>query len=71
MVQGTPVPICYGKLLIGGKPISVNFKASGITGTTGGGGSTYTGIFDDIYSDNRDWLNDLNEINKDQYLDQE
>ena len=68
VVQGTPVPICYGKLLIGGKPISVNFKASGITGTTGGGGSTYTGIFDSIYSDNRDWLNDLNEINKDQYI---
>lgn len=68
VIQGTPVPICYGKLLIGGKPISVNFKASGITGTTGGGGSTYTGIFDSIYSDNRDWLNDLMEINKDQYI---
>ena len=28
LVQGTPVPIAYGELLIGGKPISVNFKPS-------------------------------------------
>ena len=59
VVQGTPVPICYGKLLIGGKPISVNFKASGVTGTTGGGGMSYSGIWEDIYSNNLDWLNDF------------
>ena len=59
VVQGTPVPICYGQLLIGGKPISVNFKASGVTGTTGGGGMTYSGLWEDIYSNNLDWLNDF------------
>lgn len=71
VVQGTPVPVCYGQLLIGGKPISVNFKASGYTGTGSGGGSTYTGLWDDIYSENRDWLNDLDSKNLQDYVDQE
>jgi predicted phage tail protein len=44
LIQGTPVPIAYGKLLIGGKPISVNFKPSGGIGSTITSGAVMTGL---------------------------
>tara|TARA_Y100000401_G_scaffold97472_1_gene84806 strand:+ start:383 stop:1111 length:729 start_codon:yes stop_codon:yes gene_type:complete len=72
VIQGTPVPLAYGQLLLGGKPISVNFKASGgYTGTGSGGGSTYTGLWDDIYAANRDWLNDIDAKNDRDYIENE
>ena len=66
IVQGTPVPILYGELLIGGKPISVNFKASGSKGLMGGGigGGVWTNIMSDLVADNRDWFNDLDDIDR-------
>ena len=72
VVQGTPVPLAYGQLMLGGKPISVNFKASGgYTGTGSGGGSTYTGLWDDIYAANRDWLNDIDAKSDRDYIENE
>tara|TARA_R110002110_G_scaffold261486_5_gene477325 strand:+ start:604 stop:1275 length:672 start_codon:yes stop_codon:yes gene_type:complete len=66
LIQGTPVPILYGELLIGGKPISVNFKASGTSGIQGGrhGGAVWTSVMGNLYQQNLDWLNDLDEHNK-------
>ena len=63
IVQGTPVPILYGELLIGGKPISVNFKASGI-GTNAGhiSGSVWNNFMGNFMSNNQDWFNDLDEF---------
>jgi predicted phage tail protein len=69
IVQGTPVPILYGELLIGGKPISVNFKASGASSLMGGahGGGVWTNIMGDLIADNRDWFNDLDGFGKEIY----
>ena len=68
IVQGTPVPILYGELLVGGKPISVNFKASGGSGMAGHtSGSVWNNFMGDLISDNRDWFNDLDQIDKTLY----
>ena len=62
IVQGTPVPILYGELLVGGKPISVNFKASGGSSVTGGGGgSVWSNMMGDFVTNNQDWFNDLDD----------
>ena len=64
LIQGTPVPIVYGQVLVGGKPISVNFRASGGTGASVGGGAVWTdhmGWFG-TYQDLLDWFNDLDEV---------
>ena len=71
LIQGTPVPIAYGKLLIGGKPISVNFKPSGgnsSTITSGGGlsGLALAQMWDNTI---RDWLNDENDIAHDNWAE--
>ena len=71
LIQGTPVPIAYGKLLIGGKPISVNFKPSGgnsSTITSGGGlsGLALAQMWDNTISD---WLNDENDIAHDNWAE--
>jgi predicted phage tail protein len=69
IVQGTPVPMLYGELLIGGKPISINFKASGTSGIGAGryGGAVLSGTMGNLYQQNLDWLNDLDEHNKEIY----
>jgi predicted phage tail protein len=58
IVQGTPVPILYGELLIGGKPISVNFKAGGMS-TGGYGGGTWNNSMANFKNGDQDWWNDI------------
>lgn len=63
IIQGTPVPILYGELLIGGKPISVNFKASGIGSNAGHiSGSVWNQFMGNFVTANQDWFNDLDEF---------
>ena len=58
IVQDTPVPILYGELLIGGKPISVNFKAGGMS-TGGYGGGTWNNSMANFKNGDQDWWNDI------------
>ena len=69
LVQGTPVPVAYGKLLIGGKPISVNFKPSGGIGSTITSGGGLSGLVLAMMWDNNiaDWLNDMDNIAHDNW----
>ena len=69
LVQGTPVPIAYGELLVGGKPISVNFKPSGGTGHEGAGGGL-SGLVAAISPDNTlaNWLKDIDPIDYEELL---
>jgi predicted phage tail protein len=69
LIQGTPVPIAYGKLLIGGKPISVNFKPSGGIGSTTTSGGGLSGLALAQMWDNTiyDWLNDMDNIAHDNW----
>ena len=66
LVQGTPVPVAYGKLLVGGKPISVNFKPSGGIGSTitSGGGLSGLAIAQMWDSSLADWINDIDPIDE-------
>jgi len=61
LVQGTPVPIAYGKLLIGGKPISVNFKPSGGIGSTVASGGGMSGLVGALTMDSAfvTWIEEL------------
>ncbi len=69
LVQGTPVPVCYGELLVGGKPISVNFKPSGGTGHVGGGGGL-SGLVAAVSPDYTlyNWVKDLDLKDVEDYL---
>ena len=58
IIQGTPVPILYGELLVGGKPISVNFKAGGMS-TGGIGGGTWNNSMANFKNGDQDWWNDI------------
>jgi predicted phage tail protein len=66
LVQGTPVPVAYGKLLVGGKPISVNFKPSGGIGSTITSGGGLSGLVLAQMWDNSlaDWINDIDPIDE-------
>jgi predicted phage tail protein len=61
LVQGTPVPIAYGKLLVGGKPISVNFKPSGGIGSTVASGGGMSGLVGALTMDSAfvTWIEEL------------
>ena len=64
LVQGTPVPVAYGKLLVGGKPISVNFKPSGGIGSTVASGGGLSGLVLAQMWNNAlaDWINEIDSI---------
>ncbi len=70
LVQGTPVPVAYGKLLIGGKPISVNFKPSGGIGssTVSGGGLSGLALAQMWNNALADWINEIDPIDIAEYM---